>query len=92
MRVSPYKDSLYGNSPHLDDEGRLRADYKELDPAVQAEVQQLWGQVTSDNIYTLTDFAGYKMEFLRLFGFEIDGVDYEADVNPDVPIPHIVQV
>lgn len=87
-----YKDSLYGNSPHLDDEGRLRADYKELDPAVQAEVQQLWGQVTSDNIYTLTDFAGYKMEFLRLFGFEIDGVDYEADVNPDVQIPNVVQV
>jgi enoyl-[acyl-carrier protein] reductase/trans-2-enoyl-CoA reductase (NAD+) len=87
-----YKDSLYGNAPHLDDEGRLRADYKELDPEVQAKVQQLWDQVTSENIYTLTDFAGYKTEFLRLFGFEIDGVDYEADVNPDVPIPHIVQV
>jgi enoyl-[acyl-carrier protein] reductase/trans-2-enoyl-CoA reductase (NAD+) len=87
-----YKDSLYGNAPHLDDEGRLRADYKELDPEVQAQVQQLWDQVTSENIYSLTDFAGYKTEFLRLFGFEIDGVDYEADVNPDVPIPHVVQV
>jgi enoyl-[acyl-carrier protein] reductase / trans-2-enoyl-CoA reductase (NAD+) len=32
------------------------------------------------------------MEFLRLFGFEIDGVDYEADVNPDVQIPNVVQV
>ncbi|QIE26428.1 Enoyl-[acyl-carrier-protein] reductase [NADH] (plasmid) [Caballeronia sp. SBC1] len=86
-----YKDSLYGDSPCMDQEGRLRADYKELSPAVQARVQQLWDQVTSDNLYELTDFAGYKHEFLRLFGFEIDGVDYEADVNLKVDIPGIVQ-
>lgn len=87
-----YKDSLYGGSPHVDDEGRLRADFKELDPEVQARVQQLWNQVSSDNIYKLTDFIGYKTEFLRLFGFDIDGVNYEADVNPDVQIPNIVQI
>jgi len=87
-----YTDSLYGGSPHLDNEGRLRADYKELDPQVQARVQQLWDQVTSENIYELSDFAGYKKEFLRLFGFEIDGVDYEAEVNPDVQIPNLVEV
>ena len=86
-----YKDSLYGDSPCIDQEGRLREDYKELSPAVQARVQQLWDQVTSDNLYELTDFAGYKSEFLRLFGFEIDGVDYEADVNLKVDIPGIVQ-
>lgn len=86
-----YKDSLYGTSPHMDDEGRLRADYKELDPDVQARVQQLWNQVTTETIYELTDFSGYKTEFLRLFGFEIAGVNYEADVNPDVRIPDIVQ-
>jgi enoyl-[acyl-carrier protein] reductase/trans-2-enoyl-CoA reductase (NAD+) len=85
-----YKDSLYGDAPCLDQEGRLRADYKELAPQVQSRVQQLWPQVTSDNIYELTDFAGYKKEFLRLFGFEIDGVDYEAEVNPDVRIPGLV--
>ena len=87
-----YKDSMYGDAPHLDEEGRLRADYKELDPDVQARVQALWGQVTSDNIYELTDFSGYKTDFLRLFGFEIAGVDYEADVNPDVQIPKLVQM
>ncbi|MFP3564489.1 enoyl-ACP reductase FabV [Paraburkholderia sp. SIMBA_030] len=86
-----YRDSLYGTSPHMDDEGRLRADYKELDPDVQARVQQLWNQVTSETLYELTDFSGYKTEFLRLFGFEIAGVNYEADVNPDVRIPDIVQ-
>lgn len=44
----------------------------------------MWDQVTNDNIYQLTDFVGYKSEFLNLFGFGIDGVDYDADVNPDV--------
>ncbi|MEX3858848.1 enoyl-ACP reductase FabV [Paraburkholderia sp. BR10923] len=87
-----YKDSLYGSQPHLDDEGRLRADYKELDPQVQGRVQELWNQVSNDNIYELTDFAGYKTDFLRLFGFEMKGVDYDADVNPDVQIPNLVQV
>ncbi len=87
-----YKDSIYGSTPHLDEEGRLRADYKELDPQVQERVQAMWNQVTNDNIYTLTDFAGYKTEFLRLFGFEVPGVDYAADVNPDVNIPDLVQV
>ncbi|MNI42933.1 putative reductase [compost metagenome] len=85
-----YKDSLCSDTPILDEQGRLRADYKELDPKVQAQVQALWPQVTSDNIYQLTDFAGYKQEFLRLFGFEIDGVDYDADVDPAVEIRGLV--
>ncbi|MCT6706899.1 bifunctional NADH-specific enoyl-ACP reductase/trans-2-enoyl-CoA reductase, partial [Staphylococcus aureus] len=69
-------DSLCGSEPHMDQEGRLRADYKELDPEVQNQVQQLVDQVTNDNIYQLTDFTGYKTELLNLFGFAIDGVDY----------------
>lgn len=85
-----YRESLYGNSPRLDPEGRLRADYQEVRPEVQARVEQLWHQVTDNNIYELTDFAGYKTEFLRLFGFGIEGVDYQADVNPSVEIPNLV--
>ncbi|WP_062365777.1 enoyl-ACP reductase FabV [Variovorax paradoxus] len=86
-----FADSLCGSAPHLDEEGRLRADYKELSPQVQARVTGLWPQVTSQNVHELTDLAGYKAEFLRLFGFGIEGVDYEADVNPDVGIPNLVQ-
>jgi enoyl-[acyl-carrier protein] reductase/trans-2-enoyl-CoA reductase (NAD+) len=86
-----YAQSLYGSAPRIDDEGRLRADHKELAPQVQARVQALWPQVTNENLNTLCDFAGYKTEFLRLFGFAVEGVDYEADVNPDVVIPGLVQ-
>jgi enoyl-[acyl-carrier protein] reductase/trans-2-enoyl-CoA reductase (NAD+) len=83
-------DSLYGADPHMDDEGRLRADGKELDPAIQGEVEAIWDAVTTENLRETTDIVGYKREFLQLFGFEVDGVDYEADVNPEVPIANLV--
>ncbi|MCQ8179606.1 trans-2-enoyl-CoA reductase family protein [Methylomonas sp. SURF-1] len=84
-----FRDSLYNEAPILDNEGRLRADLKELDPKVQDEVNQLWPQVTSENLNQLSDFAGYKHEFLKLFGFEVEGVDYDADVNPEMPIENM---
>ncbi len=84
-----FRESLYGNTPRLDDDGRWRADYKELAAEVQDEVASLWSQVESDNIGSLTDFAGYKAEFLNLFGFDVPGVDYETDVNPEVPIKNM---
>jgi enoyl-[acyl-carrier protein] reductase/trans-2-enoyl-CoA reductase (NAD+) len=87
-----FKESLYGSSPILDDVGRLRADYKELAPEVQDEVTRLWPTVTNDNLNELTDFVGYKTEFMHLFGFGLEGVDYEADVNPDVKIKNLVQM
>ena len=80
------KDSLYGAEPYQDDEGRLRADRFELADHVQAEVESLWQQVDSDNLMTISDFAGYQREFMQLFGFELDGVDYQADVDTLVPI------
>ncbi|WP_017906523.1 enoyl-ACP reductase FabV [Pseudomonas asplenii] len=86
-----YKDSLYSPTPILDEDGRLRADYKELAPEVQDLVAKLWNEVTTENLNELTDFAGYKAEFLRLFGFGVDGVDYDADVSPDVAIANLIQ-
>ena len=85
-----FRDSLYGANPYLDEEGRLRADRKELDPAIQAAVAELWGDINTETLRQLSDFDGYKREFLQLFGFEVDGVDYEADVNPVVVIDNMV--
>ena len=90
--VELYRDALYSPNPRLDEEGRLRVDYKELQPEVQEAVKKAWSEVQNDTIYTMTDFAGYKKDFLKLFGFEIEGVDYDADVNPDVKIPNLITV
>ena len=85
-----FRHGLYAEEPSYDEAGRLRADALELDPEVQAEVADLWAQIESDNLATLSDFAGYKREFLQLFGFEVDGVDYDAEVDPVVEIANLV--
>ena len=86
-----FRDSLYGTAAGPDADGRLRADNLELNPEVQAEVAEIWEQINTDNLKTLSDFDGYRQEFLQLFGFEVDGVDYAADVNPEVPIAQVVE-
>ncbi|MDR0779948.1 MAG: trans-2-enoyl-CoA reductase family protein [Pseudomonadales bacterium] len=85
-----FRESLYGPHPRLDAEGRWRVDYKELEPAVQQRVAELWNEISTETIGAATDFAGYKRNFLNLFGFEVSGVDYEAEVDPVVPIAQIV--
>ncbi len=84
-----FRESLCGNTPRLDDEGRLRADYKEIEPHVQRKVEELWAQITDENLNDISDMQGYKEEFLRLFGFGIEGVDYDADVSPIADIASI---
>jgi enoyl-[acyl-carrier protein] reductase / trans-2-enoyl-CoA reductase (NAD+) len=87
-----FAECLYTDTPRLDEAGRLRVDELELAPAIQEAVAAAWPQVTSENLKAMTDFAGYQAEFLRLFGFGIEGVDYEADVDPALPIPGLISL
>ncbi len=75
-----------GRSPLLDEQGRIRLDDLELDPVVQAEVAALWDQIDSGNLATLSDYAAFKREFRQLFGFEVEGVDYDAPVEIDAAL------
>lgn len=82
-----FREALYNPSRQLDAEGRLRVDDKELRPEVQDAVAALWAVVETDNLYQLTDFQGYKDEFLKLFGFGFAGVNYDEDLSPVVEMP-----
>jgi enoyl-[acyl-carrier protein] reductase/trans-2-enoyl-CoA reductase (NAD+) len=73
-----------GATPDVDEANRLRLDDWELRDDIQAHCQKMWPQVTTENVKELTDYAEYKEEFLKLFGFGVDAVDYAADVNPEV--------
>jgi enoyl-[acyl-carrier protein] reductase/trans-2-enoyl-CoA reductase (NAD+) len=73
-----------GRTPTLDAGGRIRVDDLEMRPEVQQRVTALWGQVTSENLFALTDYAGFKQEFRALFGFEVPGVDYAVPVETDI--------
>ncbi|PXY00301.1 enoyl-ACP reductase FabV [Halomonas sp. LBP4] len=77
-----YSSQGRGGSLDTDEAGRLRLDDWELRADVQHACKALWPKVTTENLFEITDYAGYKHEFLKLFGFERDDVDYDADVDP----------
>ena len=81
-----FNDRLYGeNEILLDEKNRIRLDDWEMDERVQKRIKELWPSVNTDNLLDITNFAEYQSEFLRLFGFGIDGVDYEKEVDPVQP-------
>jgi len=75
-----------GSALQFDDAGRVRIDDWEMRPEIQAEVAAIWPAVTTENLAALTDIVGYRAEFLKLFGFGIPGIDYEAEVEPHAPM------
>ncbi|SDK22261.1 enoyl-ACP reductase FabV [Billgrantia gudaonensis] len=79
-----FGERLYAGEFTTDDAGRLRLDDWELRDDVQQACKDLWPRVTTENLFEITDYAGYKHDFLKLFGFERDDVDYDADVNPRI--------
>jgi enoyl-[acyl-carrier protein] reductase / trans-2-enoyl-CoA reductase (NAD+) len=82
-----FRERMYradGAPAEVDEEHRLRLDDWELREDVQTACKAIWPQVTTENLASLTDYASYKHEFLKLFGFERNDVDYDAEVDPDV--------
>ncbi|WP_010259308.1 enoyl-ACP reductase FabV [Treponema primitia] len=86
--VRLYRDRLYtpetaqnpGKVP-VDSEGRIRIDDWEMRDDVQKETSDQMAKVTEENIFETTDLAGFKHDFMEIHGFDVAGVDYEADVN-----------
>jgi enoyl-[acyl-carrier protein] reductase / trans-2-enoyl-CoA reductase (NAD+) len=75
-----------GSTPTTDAGGRIRIDDREMDPAVQARVSEMWKTVTSETLMSAIDYAGFKHDFRVLFGFEVPGVNYDEPVETEVPI------
>ena len=84
-----FSQSIYGDKAEIDSEDRLRMDSWELSSDVQGKCKELWPQVTTENLFEISDYADYKKQFLQLFGFEVEGVDYTKDVNPEVAIDNL---
>ena len=84
-----YSKRLFGGDIALDDKGRIRIDDWEMRDDVQDEVAKLWKIATTENLSEIGDLKGYSNDFFNLFGFKINGIDYNADVNEMVKIPSI---
>jgi enoyl-[acyl-carrier protein] reductase/trans-2-enoyl-CoA reductase (NAD+) len=86
-----FKERLYIGSPvPTDDKGRVRIDDWEMRDDVQEQVAKLWLEATTESLPMIGDLAGYKQDFLTLFGFGLEGVDYLADTNEMVMVPSLV--
>ncbi len=82
-----FRQRLYTEKPiAVDSENRIRIDDWELREDVQEGVEKVWSNISTENMNELADLRNYNHEFIRLFGFELDGVDYDADVEIDVPL------
>jgi enoyl-[acyl-carrier protein] reductase/trans-2-enoyl-CoA reductase (NAD+) len=85
-----YADRLYtGNAVPTDEKGRIRIDDWEMRADVQERIAKLWLESTTETLVELGDLAGYKQDFLNLFGFGFDGIDCQADVNELFMVPSI---
>ena len=67
-----------------DEAGRIRLDDRELRADVQSDVMRAWPKVTTENLRQITAFGDYQREFRSLFGFEVEGVDYDAPAETDI--------
>jgi enoyl-[acyl-carrier protein] reductase/trans-2-enoyl-CoA reductase (NAD+) len=74
----------HGSALDFDGGGRVRLDDREMRPEVQRQIVELWPQITTETLDELTDIQGYRTDFLKLFGFGLAGVDYEAHTDPHV--------
>lgn len=87
-----FSERLYtGSEVPVDEKGRIRIDDWEMRDDVQERVAALWKDATTENLTSVGDLAGYKKDFLNLFGFDVDGVNYGADTNEMVEIPGLVE-
>ena len=85
-----FEQRLYtGKEVPTDDKGRIRIDDWEMRDDIQDRIKTLWEKATTENLSDIGDLAGYKQDFLNLFGFGFEGVDYNLDTNEMVMIPSI---
>jgi len=77
-----YSDRLYnGSEIPTDEKGRIRIDDWEMRQVYQDEIAELWKSISTETLTENGDLAGYKSDFLNLFGFGFDSVDYSAEAN-----------
>lgn len=82
-----FNERLYTNQIPLDEAGRIRIDDWEMRDDIQAKVLELWKVASTETLPEIGDLKGYETDFFNLFGFKVDGVDYDKDVNEMVDVP-----
>ena len=82
-----YADRLFQEEVPVDEKGRIRIDDWEMRDDVQEKVAKLWDEATTESLQEIGDLEGYSNDFFNLFGFKVEGVDYDSETNELVEIP-----
>lgn len=86
-----FSERLYsGSAIPTDEKGRIRIDDWEMRADVQEQIAKLWAESTTESLVEIGDLEGYKQDFLNLFGFGFDGVDYLADTDEMIQVKSIM--
>jgi len=83
-----FSERLYGDGEvELGEDGRIHVDDLEMKPEIQAAVSEIWPTIETENLRDLSDYDGYQSDFLKLFGFGVEGIDYKVDIDPETALP-----
>jgi len=72
-----------------DSEGRIRIDDFEMRDDIQNKVSELWDEVSTESLMSIGDLEGYRTDIFNLFGFNINEINYEKEVDEMVNIPSL---
>lgn len=87
-----FKNRLYAQEEvPTDAQGRIRIDDLEMREDVQKKVAAMWSQITTENLPEIGDLEGYKNDFFSLFGFHVEGIDYQLESEEVVEVPGLVE-
>ncbi|MCP5453776.1 MAG: trans-2-enoyl-CoA reductase family protein [Spirochaetaceae bacterium] len=76
-----YRDRLLApGAVPTDDEGRIRLDDLEMRADVQEATARRFASASEDKLAETVDLDGFRHDFLEAHGFDVPGVDYDADV------------
>jgi enoyl-[acyl-carrier protein] reductase/trans-2-enoyl-CoA reductase (NAD+) len=76
-----FKDCVYGNVNLKDEKGRIRVDKEELSDLIQDEAIDLMYSLSLEEVLNLKGGKLFLKEYYQLNGFNVDGVDYNADID-----------
>lgn len=87
-----FKEKLFIESPAVDETGRLRVDDYEMADEIQSRIDSIWNSISDENLKEHVDMQLYWDDFYKLFGFGLEGVDYEAETSSMVDIDGVVML
>ena len=78
-----FSEHVFAADPGTDAEGLIRMDDRELAEEVQTQMRQRFEALAPGQVFDRALYDRFMTEYARTRGFDIAGVDYEAEFDTD---------